>query len=419
MAAVLGTALGLSSTVVAVKVLEEKRELKAFHGRVAVGILIVQDLVAVALLSYSGGEPPSPWALLVLALPLIRPQVRRLIDWTGHDELLVLYGLLLALVIGGGGFSGVGLSAELGALLLGVLLAGHPRTTELSHALWGLKETFLVGFFLNIGLAGLPTWEALGYGLLLTLLLPLKAVLFFFVLLRFRLRARSAFLAGLSLSTYSEFALIVVQFNVNNGQLPEQWLVVLAITVALSFVLAAPANRLAHGLYERLAERLGRFELAERHPDEQPITLGAAQVLILGMGPAGCAAYDFLKSRGERVVGFDSDPAEVQRNLHEGRRVVYADAEDPGLWQNLPTEGIRAILMTMPDLEAKRIAAVQLRRNGYRGLICAATQFPDQGDTLRKAGADLSFDFLHEVGVGLAEHVMLALYEEEPAAGHG
>ncbi|MDQ2695351.1 MAG: cation:proton antiporter, partial [Pseudomonadota bacterium] len=87
MAAVLGTALGLSSTVVAVKVLEEKRELKAFHGRVAVGILIVQDLVAVALLSFSGGDPPSPWALLVLALPLARPLVRRLMDWTGHDEL--------------------------------------------------------------------------------------------------------------------------------------------------------------------------------------------------------------------------------------------------------------------------------------------------------------------------------------------
>ncbi|MCB1809032.1 MAG: cation:proton antiporter, partial [Candidatus Competibacteraceae bacterium] len=72
-ALVLGIALGFSSTVMAAKVLESKRELRAFHGRVAIGILIMQDLAALALLSLGAGQVPSIFALAVFALPLLRP----------------------------------------------------------------------------------------------------------------------------------------------------------------------------------------------------------------------------------------------------------------------------------------------------------------------------------------------------------
>ncbi|MFO1422010.1 MAG: cation:proton antiporter, partial [Candidatus Competibacteraceae bacterium] len=132
LALLLAITLGFSSTVLAAKVLEEKTELRAFHGRLAIGILIIQDLVALALLAVAGASAPSPWALLVLGLPLLRPVVMKLLDWSGHDELLVLYGLALALVVGGLGFEHLGLSSELGALLLGILLAGHARAVELS-----------------------------------------------------------------------------------------------------------------------------------------------------------------------------------------------------------------------------------------------------------------------------------------------
>ena len=91
-------ALSFSSTVVAAKVLESKRELRAFHGRVAIGILIVQDLVAVAMLSVASGEAPSRWAFVVLGFFLLRPVLHKLLDLSGHGELVVLYGLMVALV---------------------------------------------------------------------------------------------------------------------------------------------------------------------------------------------------------------------------------------------------------------------------------------------------------------------------------
>jgi len=111
-ALLLAAVLGISSTVLAAKGLEERRELRAFHGRVAIGILVIQDLVAIGLIAFAEARTPSPWLLALLVLPLLRPVLHRLMDFIGHDELLILYGLVLALVVGGWGFERVGLSAN-------------------------------------------------------------------------------------------------------------------------------------------------------------------------------------------------------------------------------------------------------------------------------------------------------------------
>ncbi len=293
-ALMLAVALSFSSTVLAAKVLESKRELRAFHGRVAIGILVVQDLLALLVMALASGQTPSMWALVVFGIPLLRPLLYRLLDISGHEELLVLLGLLLALVIGGEGFEAIGLSSELGALAFGALLANHKRAAELSQSLWSIKELFLVGFFLQIGMEGLPDGDALMFALVMGVLLPLKGFLFFFLLLIFKLRARSAFLSSLSLSNYSEFGLIVASIV-----LPD-WLIPLAIAVSLSFLISAPLYRSAHPLYSRLAPYLTRFERVGFHPDEQPLSLGDAQVLIIGMGRTGTAAYDHLKERNIR-----------------------------------------------------------------------------------------------------------------------
>ncbi len=408
--ALIAIGLSFSSTVVAAKVLEQKKELRAFHGRAAIGILIVQDLLAVGLLSLLSGQTPSQWAVLLVLLPLIRKPLYKLLDFSGHDELLLLYGLALALVAGGAGFASMGLSSELGALVFGALLADHPRAKELADELWGLKEVFLVGFFLQIGMTGSPTLETAGYALLLLVLLPLKAALFFLILLRFKLRARSSFLTGLSLATYSEFGLIVISMGVEQNLLSAEWLVILAFTVALSFFLAAPLNKAAHVLYQRYERLLQRYERDEHHPDDEPIRLGSAQLLVVGMGRVGVGAYDFLTQRQQRVVGLDSDVAKVETHLRQGRRVLYADAEDPGLWQNINLDNIKAILLATNDFEGTRIAVTQLRRVGYQGFLSATSAYPEEVDAIIEAGADVAYNYFDEVGVGFAEHVWEALY---------
>lgn len=406
---VLAGTLSFSSTVVAAKILEERREIRGFHGRVAIGILIVQDVIAIAILGINDNRTLTWTAALALFLPALQPVLRKLVDLAGHGELLVLLGGLLAIGLGGYGFEAIGLSGELGALLIGMLLANHPRAVELSASLWSLKELFLVGFFLNIGLTGLPDWHTLGLAALPIAILPLKVLLYFFLLLAFGLSARTGFLAGLSLATYSEFGLIVMNGAVERGLVPSEWLVATAIAVAVSFAVAAPLNRYAHDIYTALERFLRYFERDSRHPDDEPVSLGSAEIVVVGMGRVGTGAYKHAKEVGKKVVGLDSDMGKVKRHLSEGRRVVYADAEDPLLWHRLHLDKVKVIMLAVPDLEAKVVASEQLRRRGYRGLISATYVWAEERAPILDAGADVTYNYFAEAGVGLATDTFDAL----------
>jgi len=406
LALIVAIALSFSSTVVAAKVLESKKELSAFHGRLAIGILIMQDLVAIAVLSFGNGVVPSPFAILLLGIFFIRPLIHRLLDVSGHGELVILYGLLLAVVVGGHGFEYLGLSSELGALLFGILLADHKRAVEVSNAIWGLKEILLVGFFLQIGLMGYPTLDILISALWINLLIIIKLVLFFGIMVMFRLRARTAFLASLSLATFSEFGLIVASMAARNEWLSNEWMVLLALSVAISFTIAAPFNRYSHEIYGWLENWLKKFESSKHHPDDEPIHIGNSHIMVIGMGRVGSGAYDLLAQQQKRVIGLDSDPVKVEEHRQQGRRVLYADAEDPGLWSNIHLGRVHTIMLAMPEATAKVLATKELRNIGFTGTITVTVVFDDEVEALEKAGADYIYNFYNGIGASFASHSM-------------
>ena len=175
-AALVAFALSFSSTVAVVKMLEEASELKVRHGRLALGILIVQDVIAVIFLVAATGKVPSEWAIVLLGLPLLRPVFYWMTNQAGHGELLPLMGLFLAL---GGyeAFSALGVKGDLGALVMGIMIAGHSKASELYKTLMNFKDLFLIGFFLSIGFTALPHIDMLPVMVGLTLLLVLKFVL--------------------------------------------------------------------------------------------------------------------------------------------------------------------------------------------------------------------------------------------------
>jgi hypothetical protein len=264
----------------------------------------------------------------------------------------------------------------------------------------------LVGFFLSIGLDAELTTEAFALAAIVLAVLPVKAALFFALLVILGLRARTGFLTALSLTTFSEFALIIVNAAVARELVETQWLVATALAVAVSFAIASVFSVYEHEIYARWSSWLESFERDERHPDDEPISLGSAEILILGMGRLGSGAYDFLQERGEHVVGADDDPAKVELNLKAGRRVVYADAEDASFWEKLNTSRLRAIMLTLPDPNAKRIAATTLRQRGYQGYLSAAFVFAEEEAGLLEAGCDAAYNYYTEAGVGFARDTL-------------
>lgn len=399
-ALILGIALSFSSTVLSAKFLESKNELQAFHGRVAIGILILQDIFALITLGFTTGVTPSPYALLLLFIPLMRPLIFKLIDLSGKDDLFIILGLYFSLVLGGHGFEALGLSSEIGALLLGILIAPHPKSTELSDSLWSIKEFFLVGFFLKIGLQGLPSVDDWIFAIGVNLFLWVKGILFFFLLILFKLKARSAFLTSLSLTAFSEFGLIL------SSLVLKDWMIPLALTVSLSFLISAPLNALSHKIFDRFYKSLCRFERNIQHPDEQPIYLEGACTLILGLGRTGTAALRELQDNGINIIGIDSNNDKVQKYKEEGLSAHYGDAEDPQFWEKLKLGPVHTVLLCLSDFSAKIVSVRRLRKQGFTGQIVAHCMDNEEEKKLLEEGASYTYLTLIEAGKSLAQAVI-------------
>lgn len=405
--ALLAFAMSFSSTVFVVKVLEERGESHALYGRVAIGVLVMQDIVAVVFLTATSGTLPSPWALtLVLLWPLTRV-LRRIWSGLGHGEMQSLFGIVMALVPGYALFSALGLKGDLGALVIGVLLASHPASSELSRSLFHIKELLLVGFFVSIGLTGLPDLPSLGVALLMVLLLPLKSVLYLALFAVMRLRYRTALLAGLSLMNYSEFGLIVVSVGVTTGLLAPAWLIEMSIAVALSFVVSALVNGRGHLMVEKLATRLPEQDERSLHPEERSGDAGDAEVVVIGMGRVGFAAYQRLTDHYRlSVVGVDYDGPRIRRLADQGLRVIEGDATDLDFWHQLRhSESVRIAVLAMPRHGANVTALACLRESGFSGTVAAVARYDDEVQWAKEHGVDIAFNVYAGAGLELADQV--------------
>lgn len=413
-AAVIAFALSFSSTVFAVKTLEDRGEMRSRHGQVAIGILIIQDIIAVIFLTFATDKSPTIWALALLGLPFLRPVLNHFMERSGHGEVLVLFGMFMA--IGGGQlFDIVGMKADLGALIFGILLSGQNKASELSRSLLSFKDLFLVGFFLSIGINALPTMTdiLIAIGLVL-LILPVKAVFFFGIVARFRLRARTAFLSSTSLANYSEFGLIVAAVGASAGWIDQQWLMIIAIALSFSFVVGSVVNAQAHNLYARFEEYLHTFETEQRQVGYVKPDLGDAEVLIVGMGRVGSGAYFAMReSHGDKVCGIDADSEQVKVHQAAGRNVILGDAEDIDFWHDVDLSKLCLIMLAMPSLDDMQQSVKFLNDSGYAGTIAAVAKYDDDCATLEAAGVDRSFNFYAEAGAGFAEHARQQLAQAE------
>ena len=399
-------ALSFSSTVFVVKSLEDSGEMKSLHGRIAIGILVMQDIAAVIFLAASTGKIPSYWAILLFLLIPLRKYLIQLLKKAGHGELLILLGLVMAL---GGAelFELAGVKGDLGALIMGVLISNHRKASELAKSMLGFKDLFLVGFFLSIGMSAQLTLEALLIGVLLVPFVLVKSALFFALMTRFKLRARTSLLATLNLSNYSEFGLIVIAIGVSSGMLEPDWLAIVAITLSLSFVLAAPLVSNDDIIYSRHRELWTRFQTEKRLPDDVLLDTRGARIAIFGMGRVGTGAYDKMRELyGDTVVGIDFESDEVLKHQHRGRKVLHGDPSDADFWDMVNSDhSIELVMLALPNLQANLDTLKQLRESAYTGRTAATARYPDEVRLLREAGATKVFNIYTEAGAGFANHV--------------
>ncbi|TYK66798.1 cation:proton antiporter family protein [Colwellia echini] len=407
--ALIAFALSFSSTVCVIKLLEENGEMRTRHGRLAVSILVIQDIIAVAFLVVATGKTPSIWAFSLLGLFLIKPLINKLINHVGHGELLPLTGFFIAL----GSyelFELVNIKGDLGALLVGMFLASHIKATEINKALMSFKDIFLIGFFLSIGFTAIPTFEMLGLSVLLLLLIPIKFVLFFGIFSLLKVRCRSAFLSAISLSNYSEFGLIVGALSVTAGWLSNEWLVILALSVAISFIFTNITYQFAHNLFAKHRQFLSRFERKDKLAEDNFSQPSQRPIVIVGMGRVGKGAYHAINSHSNNPAwGLDADKDKTILLAEQGIEAYYGDAEDIHFWESIDLSKIELVLLAMPSVIDAITITTQLRAANYQGKIAAVARYDDERVQLEEFGIDKVFNFYTEVGVGFAEESLALL----------
>lgn len=409
-------ALTFSSTIIIVKLLSDKREIDSLHGQIALGFLIVQDLVvvlAMIVLSAIGiGEGGGSGSVLIviaagagLVLAVIGfvryvadPLTERL---ARAPELLVIFAIALAAMFAAIG-DAVGLGKEIGGLLAGVSLASTPFRETISARLAPLRDFLLLFFFIALGatldltLLGAHVTGAVVLSLFVLIGNPLIVLAIMGAL---GYRKRTGFLAGLTVAQISEFSLIFVAMGVSLGHVGDDALGLVTMVGIVTIAASTYMITFSHRLYALFEPVLGIFERRgtprEAIEGGQPRARGC-DVVIFGLGRFGTAVGMRLQRRGLAVMGVDFNPQAVRRWHDLGLDAEFGDATDPEYLEGLSLDRTRWLVSTVPihptglSHEDVRRTLIQLARAaGFTGRFAVASHSAEESDILRRSGVDL------------------------------
>jgi len=401
--------VAFSSTIIVVKLLSDMREIDGLHGRIALGILIVQDIVillALAGLTASGAAETGLGLVESIAAVLLkgvaffalialfaRYGLSILLRWiAASEELLVLFSIAWAVALGAGGEL-LGFSKEVGAFVAGVSLASTPYREAIGSRLVSLRDFLLLFFFIDLGsridlsLLG----DQIGPAILLSVfVLVFKPLVVMTTMGLQRYRKRTSFLSGLALAQISEFSLILAALGVSLGHIGTDVLGLITLVALITIAVSTYIVQYSHPLYDRIRHRLGIFERQVPHPEESAdrvAELHSLDVIIFGLGRYGGEIARGLSDRGWQVLGVDFDPQVVRALSKEGMRVRYGNADDPEFLAFLPLERAGWVVSTAPERDVNLTLLNGLRMHGYEGRIAIRAHDADDAEMLNEAGA--------------------------------
>jgi Kef-type K+ transport system membrane component KefB len=399
-------ALTFSSTIIIVKLLSDKRELDELHGRIALGFLIVQDIVVVlamiAITATSGGRDGAllseigivviQGAGLLLGLAALMKWVlpRVLTKIATSQELTIVAAVGWAISVAA--FSDwLGFSIEVGAFLAGFALASTPFRESIASSLTGLRDFLLLFFFIELG-AQLDL-SAIGAQVPAALVLSVfvlvgNPIIVLVIMGVMGYPKRVSFLAGLAVAQISEFSLILIALARQSGYVDNDTVGLVTLVGMITIGLSTYMIIYSQWIFERLQGPLSIFERSRLLTIEEHA--GAdADVIVYGYGRFGKRLVEQLSANGHSVMVVDWDPHSTLRILEiaEPDRVqlVFGDADDTEFPSTLPLQRANWVVSTIPRVDANRVLAQALRRWGFTGGIAVTAHSNSDANLL---GAD-------------------------------
>jgi len=401
-------ALTFSSTIIIVKLLSDKREVDALHGRIAIGFLIVQDIVVVLVmigltalgetsdvagLGQEAIEVLLKGGLFIAVIGLLMRYVLTplLHQLARSPELLVLFAIAWAVALGAAGIH-LGFSKEVGAFIAGVSLASTPYREAIGARLVSLRDFLLLFFFIDLG-AGLEL-ATLGAQIVPAILLSLfvligNPLIVMTILGAMGYRKRTGFLAGLTVAQISEFSLILGALGLSLGHIDADTMGLITLVGLITISASTYMILYSHPLYEWISPWLGVFERKRAHREEAQATEeSGVDVILFGLGRFGSGIARELRQRGHLVLGVDFDPDLVRRQEGHGYAVYYGDAEDPEFLASLPLGQVRWVFSSVREMPVNLALLHGLRDHGYKGRVAVTAHTTPDAEQLKQVGAD-------------------------------
>jgi len=413
MAFYVAAALTFSSTVIIVKLLSDKREIDTLHGRIALGILIMQDIVVVVMmigLTAYGVEMQETdlgrqameviakglgfLALVAIVTRYVLPSLlRSLARW---PELLTLFAIAWAIGLASFG-TGLGLSKEVGAFIAGVALAATPYRAVLAARLVTLRDFLLLFFFIDLGVQidiG-HLGAVIGPAILLSVIVLVgKPVMVMALVGSMGYSKRTAVTSGLSMGQISEFSLILAAMGLSLGHIDKSTMSLITLVGLITIGLSTYMILYNHWFYERLLPLLAFLNLGKPSRDVVPGEADRADktpvdTIVFGLGRYGRNLAQELQRRGHTVLGVDFDPERVKFWEQRGLATLYGDLEDVELYHALPLAEARWVVSTIPARDKSLVLLHALEHNEYVGCTALTSDTMQHREFLLSAGADV------------------------------
>ena len=358
-------ALTFSSTIITLKLLSDKKDVEKLYGRIVIGLLLVQDLVATIILivvsTFAGGDNAgleilfialkglAVWILFSIVSSKFLPKLSSF--FAKSQEYLFLFsigwGFGMASL-----FNLLGFSVEIGALVAGVTLSVSPFAQEMSNKLKPLRDFFLIMFFVLLGstleVSNLGSFivPAIVFSLFVLIVKPMIIVI---ITGMQGFNKKTSFNSGLTVAQISEFSLILVLLGLKLGHINQQIVSLVTfvgvVTIAVSSYLILYSDK----IYPYFAGYLSIFERKKTIKEVESI--GIYEVILFWCNRVG---YDFIrafKKLGSSFLAVDFNPEIVSTLREKGVNVKYGDAEDPEFLEELGFESTEIIISTIPDYE--------------------------------------------------------------------
>lgn len=381
----IAVALTFSSTIIIIKLIGDKRELDTLYGRIAVGILIVQDILVVAamVVIVTIGNPGEGSVVTDLVVTLASSAVflgviafaskfvlEKVLDWISKSpELTLLFGVAWAIVLAAISIL-IGLSMEIGAFVAGVSLASTAYRESLGARMVSLRDVMLLFFFIELG-ASLTFADALGQlwpAIVLSLFVLVGKPLIVFAIMGWMgYRSITSFRTGVALAQISEFSLILIALGYSLGQVNSAVLSLVTLVAVFTITVSSYLILYTDKLFPLMQGFMHLFERGKASAVDEESQSLSFDAIVIGSGRFGTEVISGLISSGSSVLAVDLDPDALARARELGAETLFGDVGDPDFAKMLPIHQTGTLICTAPDRSTNTLLLESLKSLDYKG----------------------------------------------------